>query len=145
MSRRRGVMGRRRRVVVMMACAGRRRGSGRVVMVAVAVLAAGHPGRVMMVMASVGGAAARMVASAGTPNLNRALANAQAEIGAIDLVRDRHVDVDTKDPAKAYSYDYATLANITSVYDWDISAAFVQAREVVTKGIIILERTISRA
>jgi hypothetical protein len=48
-----------------------------------------------------------------TPNLNKALAAFQAEMPALE--RDRHVDVETKDPSKAYGYSYATLANVTAV------------------------------
>jgi uncharacterized protein YunC (DUF1805 family) len=54
-----------------------------------------------------------ITARTGTPNLNKALAAFQAEMPAIE--RDRKVDVETKDPSKAYSYSYATLANIVRV------------------------------
>lgn len=46
-----------------------------------------------------------------TPHLNIALAQFQAQMPVLE--RDRHVDVETKDPSKAYGYDYATLANVT--------------------------------
>lgn len=47
----------------------------------------------------------------GTPKLNAALSKFQAEMPALE--RDRRVDVETKDPSKAYGYSYATLANVT--------------------------------
>lgn len=46
-----------------------------------------------------------------TPELASALAQLQGDLPRIE--RDRHVDVETKDPSKAYGYSYATLAHVT--------------------------------
>lgn len=49
----------------------------------------------------------------GTPNLNKALAAFQADMPTLE--RDRVVEVETKGDKANYSYNYATLANVTRV------------------------------